>query len=58
MVCWPGVGFVSSADWSSDGAQPRTGAVPKTYPRFGNAAFLAIIATLRINKLPGIDNAQ
>jgi len=31
---------------------------PKTYPRFGNAAFLAIVATLRINKLPGINNAQ
>jgi hypothetical protein len=41
-----------------NGPRPKKVTVPKTYPRFDNAAFFAILAALRINKLRGINAAQ
>jgi hypothetical protein len=40
------------------GRSREVGTVPKMYPNFDNAAFLAVLATLGINKLRGSNNAQ
>ena len=58
MVGWPGVGLLVQQIGRLTERSRELVLYPKTYPRFGNAAFLAIVATLRINKLPGINNAQ
>jgi hypothetical protein len=40
------------------GAKTEAFTVPKMYPRFGNGAFFAFLATLRINKLRAVNNAK
>ncbi len=40
------------------GAKTDAFTVPKMYPRFGNGAFFAFLATLRINKLRAVNNVK
>jgi hypothetical protein len=49
---------VLTGNSSPDKRVAREFTVPKLYPSFGNAAFFALLATIGINNLRGVNTAQ